>query len=788
MKKLLLSALLCMYFGATLLAQVTTIPEIIQKGYTGPVTIVFNPNQGNKGMAGATACYAHTGYNSWLGAPTWRSGLDKHKMTKNADGNWELNMPDGLYAYYDITTQTDVTRLCFVFNDGKGGSKEGKTAAGADIFVYLGEAPCTDIWEGFTPAAVTAKTRPAGIVNGIYYSEDGTSVTLCTYAASKTAAAKHVFLLGDMTDWKLDNKYQLYQDGNYFWITVTGLTPGQEYRFQYVVERADGKHVQISDLFSEKVIHPEDQYEPRTVDPTLIEYPHCGADGGYVTVIQPGKTPYQWSDATLNFKRPNKNNLVIYELWIYDYTTQKSIPGLMKRLDYLQGLGVNAIELMPVTEFDGQINWGYSPNHYFALDKAYGTPEMLKAFIDECHKRGMAVILDMVFNHATGLNPMNKLYPYGTELKDNPWFNVTAPHSDNVYEDWNHGFAPTRDHFTRVLKYWLTEYKVDGYRLDLSHGLCSDKPNTSVENLKYYYDNGVKAVAPTAYMILEHWGSNMGSERPQLISYGMQCWQNTNNAYSQVAMGWLKEGDALNDANKDGYISYTESHDEERNQYKVKMYGNGDLKTNEKARLNRVPLTMAFNVLLNGSHMLYQYGEIGFDYSLFSAEGSSVITEDNKCKPKVKPENMGWLSPGSARMAIYDKVAKIIKLRTQYLPTVFEGDPTASNLGSGVEVRSIQWGEDVLVVGNFAASAGNAYTLPAGTWYDYMNNNQKITTAKLSLSPGDLRILTGKPIEVGIDEVNMDVTPAIAPVKFIQNGHFRILRDGILFDALGRPL
>lgn len=788
MKKLLLSALLCMYFGATLLAQVTTVPEIIQKGYTGPVTIVFNPNQGNKGMAGATACYAHTGYNSWQGAPTWRSGLDKHKMTKNADGNWELNMPDGLYAYYGITTQTDVTRLCFVFNDGKGGSKEGKTAAGGDIFVYLGEAPCSDIWEGFTPAAVTTKTRPAGIVNGIYYGEDGTSVTLCTYAASKAAAAKHVFLLGDMTDWHLDNKYQLYKDGNYFWITVTGLTPGQEYRFQYVVERADGKHVQISDLFSEKVIHPEDQYEPRTVDPTLIEYPHCGADGGYVTVIQPGKTPYQWSDATLNFKRPNKNNLVIYELWIYDYTTQKSIPGLMKRLDYLQGLGVNAIELMPVTEFDGQINWGYSPNHYFALDKAYGTPEMLKAFVDECHKRGMAVILDMVFNHATGLNPMNKLYPYGTELKDNPWFNVTAPHSDNVYEDWNHGFAPTRDHFTRVLKFWLTEYKVDGYRLDLSHGLCSDKPNTSVENLKYYYDNGVKAVSPTAYMILEHWGSNMGSERPQLISYGMQCWQNTNNAYSQVAMGWLKEGDALNDANKDGYISYTESHDEERNYYKAKTWGNGNIQTNETVRLNRVPLTMAFNVLLNGSHMLYQYGEIGFDYSLFSAEGSSVITEDNKCKPKVKPENLGWLSPGSARMAIYNKVAQIIKLRTQYLPAVFEGNPTASNLGTGVEVRSIQWGEDVLVVGNFSASAGNSYTLPAGTWYDYLNNNQKITTAKLSLSPGDLRILTGKPIKVGIDEVNMDVTPAIAPVKFIQNGHFRILRDGMLFDALGRPL
>lgn len=774
-------------------AQVTTIPAIIPLGYDGEVTIIFNPNQGNKGMASATKCYAHIGISydgkDWQKTGTWRDGKEKYKMTKNADGNWELKISPNLYSYFDVPTTTQITKICLVFNDGPGGSKEGKTAAGGDIFVYFGEAPCADIWEGFTPAAVTSKARPAGIVNGIYYGADGTSVTLCTYAASKTAAAKHVFLLGDMTDWKLDNKYQLYQDGNYFWINVTGLTPGKEYRFQYVVERSDGKHVQISDLFSEKVIHPEDQYEPRTVDPTLIEYPHCGADGGYVTVIQTGKTPYPWSDATLNFKRPNKNNLVIYELWIYDYTSKKSIPGLMKRLDYLQGLGVNAIELMPVTEFDGQINWGYSPNHYFALDKAYGTPDMLKEFIDECHKRGMAVILDMVFNHATGLNPMNKLYPYGTDLKNNPWFNVTAPHSDNVYEDWNHDFAPAQDMFCRALQYWLTEYKVDGFRMDLSHGFCGTDCSCLKDNLVRMH-KAMQSVSPDAYFIQEYWGSN--PSQATLVNLGMMCWtggSGLNNAYSQVAMGWLDKDDDINGGNRgDGYISYCESHDEERNQYKVKQYGNGDLKTNETARLNRVPLTMAFCMLLNGPHMLYQYGEIGFDYSLFSAEGTSSISEDNKCKPKVKPENMGWLSAGSARMKIYDKVAQIIKLRTQYLPSVFEGNPTASNLGHGIEVRSIQWGNDVLVVGNFSASAGNSYTIPAGTWYDYLNNNQKITSSNLSLSPGDLRILVGSPVVTDIDEVNMDVTPALAPTKFIQDGRFLILRDGVLFDALGRPL
>ena len=105
------------------------------------------------------------------------------------------------------------------------------------------------------------------------------------------------------------------------------------------------------------------------------------------------------------------------------------------------------IELMPVTEFDGNNNWGYSPCLYFALDKAYATPTQFKQFVDACHQRGMAVILDMVFNHATGNNPMNKLYPKTSEdvtlsdLRFNPWFNVTAPHPDNVYEDWNHDFS-----------------------------------------------------------------------------------------------------------------------------------------------------------------------------------------------------------------------------------------------------------------------------------------------------------------------------------------------------------
>lgn len=641
-------------------------------------------------------------------------------------------------------------------------------------------------WNDVKDVTPTEKARPAGISNGIYYGADGTSVTLCTYAASKTESAKRVFLLGDMTDWKLKAEYQLYKDGNYFWITLTGLTPGKEYRFQYAVERADGVKKLISDLYSEKVLHPDDQYEPKKVDPDLLDYPTGKGANGYVTVIQPGKPKYEWSEATLNFKRPNKNNLVIYELWVYDYTEGRSLKGLMKRLDYIQNLGVNAIELMPICEFDGNYNWGYSPNHYFAPDRAYGSETMYKEFIDECHKRGIAVILDMVFNHATGLNPMNKLYPYGSDLANNPWFNVNVPHSDNVYEDWNHGFAPAKEMFTRALKYWLTEYKVDGFRLDLSHGLCSDQPNTSVANLKYYYDNGVKAVAPDAYMILEHWGGSMGTERPQLVSYGMQCWNNTSNAYCQTAMGWLKDGDGFGDASKDGYVSYCESHDEERMQYKCKKYGNGDLQTNTAARLARVAENVAFNVLLNGSHMLWMWEEIGYDFSINSdLDHPNDYNESYRCSKKPRPEIRGYFTNAN-RVAAFTKCAQVITLRTQLMPSVFEGNPSSVSVNSGSKLRKIQWGSNVFAAANFDATGNQAVTLPSGTWYDYLNGATK-ANGTYTLAPGELKVFTGTPvIAPTFDDINKrDHTPIENVSTDEMPKSYKILRDGQVLIVRG---
>ena len=835
MKKITL--LLLSVFALTAMAQVTTIPAIIQKGYTGEVTVIFNPNDGNGGMKDAKECYAHTGLitaassgdGDWKNVvEKWRENTAKTQLTKDG-ANWKLVIPN-IYEYYKCPTTTEIKKLAFVFHDGPSGSKEGKTAEGTDIFVELADkglaVAINDLAEitsqntkvtftgnatvsatltlkingetvktatgtqltfeytfakqgnynvefsatsgtetakatAFTcvPNAPTKANRPAGIVSGIYYDKsDKTKVTLCTYAGSKTEPAKHVFVVGDFNNWIVSNDYQLKQanDSAYFWIELKGLTPQKEYAMQYVIVRADGAVKRISDLYSELVLHSDDSWEPSQNYPNLKPYPAAG--DGYVTVIQTGKPEFKWSDATLNFKRPNKNNLVIYELWVRDHTPARTFEGLMERMDYFEDLGVNAIELMPICEFDGNDSWGYNPNHYFAVDKSYGSSEQLKVFIDECHKRGIAVIIDMVFNHTTGQNPMAVLYPYGNDLKNNPWFNPTGsiPHKDQEYEpDWNHDFGPTKTMFTRCFQYWLNEYKVDGFRLDLSHGLCGTTDD-DVDHLQEYYAKGVKEVSADAYMILEHWDSGAQT----LVNAGMMCWENTCVAYQETAMGWYddKSPDNKSDlsrANKDGYVSYCESHDEERSFFKAKQWGDGAMKDDEAVRVGRVPLNMAFLALLNGPQMFYHFAELGFDDSKFMNKDSkwgkndygitSELGANYDAKTQVKKRVERWLTEGNVHMAAFQKVGQIIQLRTRIMPEVFEGNPTTASLSDGKALRTIQWGSHVFVAGNFAATGDQTVTLPSGTWYNYFGQ-AKQTTTTMTLKPGEVAIFTGKQV------------------------------------------
>jgi len=173
--KRLFSFCLSVFCALCVFAQVTPTPNPIPVGYTGQITITFDATKGTGGMVGATKCYAHTGLitaassndSDWKNViGSWR-GTNQPQLTSLGDNKWQLVISN-IYDFYNVGTSTDIRKLAFVFHDGPNGEKEGKAISG-DILITLGEKVIGDIWDDFTPAAVTEESRPSGVSNGIYY-------------------------------------------------------------------------------------------------------------------------------------------------------------------------------------------------------------------------------------------------------------------------------------------------------------------------------------------------------------------------------------------------------------------------------------------------------------------------------------------------------------------------------------------------------------------------------------------------------------------------------------------
>lgn len=746
-KTLLLVTMLCASLFA--MADVTTSPAVIPLDYDGQIVITFDPT--GTDMAGKTNCYAYTGVTTteegaWQCAPEWGTtawGADHAKYLCTKSGSKWVFTISSLKDFYTCAAGQNMTAINILFRTADGKSQTG------DITLPF----------NFEEKEPTVKARPSGITEGIFYdATDASKVTVSLYIApSKSGVtAKNVYIYCDANNWTASNDYQCYKDGNYFWYTFTGLTPGKEYAYQYAIKKSDGVFTLSSDPYSTKVLHPDDKWEPKQQDPTLMDYPKGAI--GYVTVLQPGKEAFKWSNATLNFKRPNKDNLVIYELWVNSFSKQRNYKEILNRLDYIENLGVNAIEFMPLCEFEGNLSWGYAPNHYFALDKVYGPENDLKELIDECHKRGIAVILDMVYNHTNGQHPFEMIYGGYAGISDNPYYNdkqhLPQGQVDDCFNDISH-VDYVRDHLTAALNYWLEEFKFDGFRMDLSHGFCTTNCNGRQALMKHYYEKGVKAVHKDGYFILEHWHEQNG-EKNNYVNQGMMCWENTNEAYGQVAMNYLSASDKKDDlsrANRDGYVSYVTSHDEQRPFWKAKTYSAAIIKNDETLRLNRVPAVTAMCVMLNGPQMIYQFDELGYDFSFCSnAAATSGNNKDKGSSPchdtdsKPLPESYGWFQ-NDLRMNAYQKIAQIIQLRTKLAPKTFEGNPTSSDLSAGKALRSVIWGSGnsrIFVLANFGTTA-QSYTLPTGNnWYDYLAGSTQVLSGgkSMSIAGGDVKVFT----------------------------------------------
>src|SRR5215203_5272403 len=228
---------------------------------------------------------------------------------------------------------------------------------------------------------VQTAALPAGAKDGVTFINNGTSAIFNLFAPAKD----FVYVLGDYNEWETTTTAFMKRtpDGNRWWVQLDNLDPNKEYGYQYMVNGS----LRIADPYSEKLLDPDnDNFILPATYPDLRPYP-SGKTTGIVSTFHANAPTYSWQ--TASFTRPDKKNLVIYELHLRDFLAAHNYKTLKDTLNYLGNLGVNAIELLPVTEFEGNSSWGYNVSFYFAPDKYYGSKNLLKAVIDESHKRGI---------------------------------------------------------------------------------------------------------------------------------------------------------------------------------------------------------------------------------------------------------------------------------------------------------------------------------------------------------------------------------------------------------------
>jgi glycosidase len=634
----------------------------------------------------------------------------------------------------------------------------------------------------FVDVPPTVAPVPAGVRDGINYESGDTSVILVFYAPGKNNA----YVLGDFNNWTQSVSYQMNKtpDGQRHWIRITGLVPGTEYAYQFLV---DG-NLRVADYYAEKVLDPNnDRFIPASTYPNLKPYPATKTQG-IVSVLQTAKPPYAWQ--VNNFVRPDKRNIVIYELLLRDFLAQPNWKTLKDTLSYIKRLGANVIHVMPFSEFEGNISWGYNPSFMFAADKYYGTENDLKAFIDECHKQGIAVVMDMVLNHAFGQSPMVQLYfdaATGKPAANSPWFNTDPKHPFNVGYDFNHESASTIDYVNRVVEHWLTKYKLDGFRWDLSKGFTQVNNINNVNEWGKYDASRIaiwkrifqqmQAAAPGSYCILEHFADN--NEEKELSAEGMLLWGNMNGNFNEATMGYVA-GSNLDGAlhTKRGWdqphlIAYQESHDEERLMYKNIRFGNssGSYSTRNLATaLKRNGAAAAFWAMMPGPKLLWQFGELGYDFSITRCPNGTVPEPypDQQCRTDPKPIRWDYKDDPN-RAELYNVYSALINLRlTSNYASTFTGSNISSDLVSGFKWMVVQSDSlRVVVIGNFdVAPRTGSVTFPqAGPWYSYLSNNVRNATGSaenITLQPGEYFVYTNRnisnPVITSIDDIRPDFT------------------------------
>jgi 1,4-alpha-glucan branching enzyme len=809
-------------------AQITTEPALPVASQK--VTITFDSSKESRLGYFTGDLYVHTGVivqgnSAWqhvLGS--WGNNATQPKLTNKGNGIYELVIAPDIKQFYSVPANEKVLKIALVFRSSDNGKQtndlfvdvypdgfvveitqpannamftknqvfaisatttqeaalkllitenilsqnNGTTIASNHTFTESGNfwiiaeafansITIRDSIQVFVRDDVELQPKPVTFKKGINYPSNN-SAALVLWAPKKES----VFVLGDFNDWMLSNDFQMKKDGDYFWIEIPNLGPGKEYAFQYLI---DG-NIKIADPYTEKILDPwNDKYISSSVYPNLITYPENKTDG-IVSVLQPGQQEYNWE--VNNFKVPAKEKLVIYELLVRDFTTEHTYKAVYEKLDYLEDLRINVLELMPVNEFEGNSSWGYNPSFYFTPDKYYGPKNELKKLIDECHKRGIAVVIDMVLNHSYGQSPFVQMYMDNWSITpENPWYNQQSNFQNPAAQwgyDFNHESTATRELVDSVSSFWMNEYKVDGFRFDFTKGFSntpysqsswgSDYDAARIANLQRMTDEIWKRNSD-ALVIFEHLSDN--AEETELANHGILLWGNMHGSYEAAARGNVG-GSNINWAiyrqrgwNSPNLVSYPESHDEERIMYSIKQngYSSGDYNIkNQSTAVDRIKLNSVFYIPLPGPKMIWQFGERGYDLSINRCENGSI---SNDCRLSPKPPFWEYLE-NQDRIELFHVVAELNELKQSY--PEFTPDNFDYDLNAAIKwYRLTNGANHVFAVGNFDVQQRNAsVTFPkTGKWYEFFTRDSiEINTAlqNIQLAPGEYKLYSTRKFAV----------------------------------------
>ena len=665
------------------------------------------------------------------------------------------------------------------------------------LTIVQGSSTITRNFSVLVNPGTISEAMPSGIKDGVNYNTaDPTTATLVVNAPFKD----FVYVAGSFNNWQPTSAYAMKKDPTTgkFWLQLTELAAGTSYSYQYWVGDQTNLPanspalVKTADPFSTLVLSPFDDPEIAAlgVYPNLPAYPE--GQEREVSVLQTGPNAfynYSWSSSTTNFVKPSKKDLVIYEVLVRDFDANRTYQNLIDRISYFKNLNINAIQLMPVMEFEGNESWGYNTVFHMAPDKRYGSPAKLKEFVDVCHQNGIAVILDIALNHVFGRSPLERMWMLDSDgdgwangtgsrvSAENPYANQVPRHSYNVGTDLNHFREPenlTGYYVQRTIEHWVQEYKIDGFRWDLTKGFTQNCPFTGsgsaqesctnnyqadrVAKMKYYADLQWN-IDPNFFVIFEHlgvggsyneeveWANYRKNGEADGISKGIMQWRKMTDPYANFLKGNSTNLSGVSDTS-DRFIGYAESHDEERVVFKA-LTESGQTIGNLPKVLTRLSAMGAVHLLVPGPKMIYHFGDLGYDDSIFTCNDGSINTPtggaSGDCKLDTKPQNQwtgNWLS-NVARKKVYDDWAKMIQLKTD--EPVFENGTHSWNFTQTGRPRLDIWTGTspssvlnyVFVLTNMTNSVYNATGgFPyLGTWYDLMDGSSfEVTNTAMNVA------------------------------------------------------